>query len=385
MREFSQKEIKFIETEYKNNREIAAIANDLKCSQPSIVEVIQNNKIQKERKPHFKLSKETIYTIIEEYNNGQKQWQIADKYGCSQGQISKILRKNGIETRIGKKIKYSDINTSFFDKIDCEENAYFLGLLYADGCVQTDNNAYTTTLKLQKQDQAIIEKLRDIISPSSPIILVDDNKYAKFRTSQKVITDQLIILGCIPRKSLILKFPTIDVVPTKFISHFLRGYSDGDGTIFYSILHNKYSDYKIYHWRIVSTKDFCISASNLLDHEINISGSISLSEPKTNQITSVLAIGGNKQVETVLDWLYKDATIYLQRKYDKYIEFKNYLNDRKLNPPSKRPDVNIEQLIYDYQKNDMTTLEIAAKHNTTTWFLYATLKRNNIPFKSAIK
>jgi hypothetical protein len=37
----------------------------------------------------------------------------------------------------------------------------------------------------------------------------------------------------------------------------------------------------------------------------------------------IQSVGGNLQVKRVLDWLYQDATIYLPRKYDKYIEFTN--------------------------------------------------------------
>ncbi len=39
------------------------------------------------------------------------------------------------------------------------------------------------------------------------------------------------------------------------------------------------------------------------------------------QITTALTVGGNLQVKKVLDWLYRDATIYLPRKYEKYLEF----------------------------------------------------------------
>jgi hypothetical protein len=47
----------------------------------------------------------------------------------------------------------------------------------------------------------------------------------------------------------------------------------------------------------------------------------SLTYSKTNKITTTLSVGGNLQVKKVLDWLYQDATIYLPRKYEKYLEF----------------------------------------------------------------
>lgn len=47
----------------------------------------------------------------------------------------------------------------------------------------------------------------------------------------------LISNGCVPKKSLILKFPEEDIVSKELQSHFIRGYFDGDG----SLLHSKTS------------------------------------------------------------------------------------------------------------------------------------------------
>ena len=35
------------------------------------------------------------------------------------------------------------------------------------------------------------------------------------------------------------------------------------------------------------------------------------------------------QVKKVLEWLYEDSTIYLPRKYEKYLEFQNYSSSNK--------------------------------------------------------
>lgn len=121
----------------------------------------------------------------------------------------------------------------------------------------------------------------------------------------------------VPKKSLILTFPT--QVPTNLIRHFLRGYSDGDGCIYNNHFKNKKTINTI--WKIVSTKQFCEQTAEILKEELGINCSQSLSRPKTNQITTVLSVGGNLQSRKVLNWLYQDATIYIPRKYDKYLEF----------------------------------------------------------------
>ena len=43
-----------------------------------------------------------------------------------------------------------------------------------------------------------------------------------------------------------------------------------------------------------------------------------------NGITKTLQIGKNNEKITFLEWMYKDADIYLQRKYDKYLDILNY-------------------------------------------------------------
>lgn len=268
--------------------------------------------------------------MIELYQTGSMQHEIATIFGCKQTTVSAILRKHGVA---GKKenfnnTKYTDINASFFREINSEESAYFLGFLYADGCVQIKNNAYTTTLKLKSNDLCILEKLRDIMSPSSPILTADGGKYSIFRTNQKVVCEQLINLGCIPNKSLILEFPT--KVPNDLIRHFLRGYSDGDGCIYANNLRKsaKRKPYTNYIWKFVSTKQFCQATAQLLKETLGINCSQSLSRPKTNSITTTLVVGGNSQSMKVLNWLYQDATIYLPRKYAKYLEFQAYMKEK---------------------------------------------------------
>ena len=269
-----------------------------------------------------KLSQDAISFIIDLYNLGKTQIEIAKQLNCSQTYVSKILLNNNIKTRVGKKVIYNDVNYQLFDKINNEKSAYFLGLLYADGCVSIRKSGYTLSLKLQSSDQDIIEKFRDIISPSSPIKICN-KKYSYFRINQKEICQQLIRHGCVPNKSLTLKFP--DTIPKRLLRHFIRGYSDGDGCIYNNKL--KYSTNTI--WKIVSTNQFCEVVKKILKEELGVNSNIYLSKPATNQVTSTLVVGGNIQVKRVLDWLYKKSKFYLLRKRDKYLLFiKNYSSSK---------------------------------------------------------
>ena len=56
--------------------------------------------------------------------------------------------------------------------------------------------------------------------------------YANIR--DKKMVDDLNKLGCVNNKSLILTFPSEDQVPVKYLSHFIRGYFDGDGSLHFT-------------------------------------------------------------------------------------------------------------------------------------------------------
>lgn len=237
-----------------------------------------------------------------------------------------VLKRNGVQRRTTQSYTQKYItNEYFFDIIDTEEKAYILGFLYADGNNYINGtHSYEVSCKLQLGDKVILEKMRDLLSPSSQIKKIFDKKtsnyYWLFRVNSKIMTDQLTKLGCVPAKSLILKFPEW-LTDKKLQQHFIRGYSDGDGSIY----NRKPTLTKQVNWgwKISSTGQFCLVIKDIIENTLDIHCSISLTHSKTNQITTTLSVGGNLQVKKVLNWLYQDATIYLPRKFDRYQEFIN--------------------------------------------------------------
>lgn len=264
--------------------------------------------------------------IISLYLSGKDTYETASIIGCSQTFIMNTLKRNNIPRRSTQiyTTKYIS-NENFFDIIDTEEKAYFLGLMYADGNNYVRSpHSYEVSIALMEKDKLILEKLRDLLSTNTLLkyLTFKNTKWSNqylLRINNKKMSEQLSKLGCVPKKSLILTFPNEDIVPTHLINHFIRGYSDGDGSIYSRIPKN--NGYVNYGWQITSTKNFCNSVDHLLSNKLNIHFSKSLVHPKTNQITTTLSVGGNLQVRKVLDWLYQDATIYLPRKYNKYQEF----------------------------------------------------------------
>ncbi len=244
------------------------------------------------------------------------------RFGFKYEKSRKILKRNGLSIRnnIFKLRRKYSLDESFFEKIDTEEKAYILGFLYADGCI------YKTSLivNLCFIDNDILEKIKVSLKWQGPIktkkacyVTIKDKKtYSKeqkslYIRSQK-LTNDLIKLGCVPRKSLILKFPTEEQVPTHLLSHFIRGYFDGDGSIAFYLRDNRLKQCV----SMVSTIDFCTKLIDFAKNKLNIHFSI---YKYPNNSTMSINISSTNGCKYFLDWLYKDATIYLDRKYDKYM------------------------------------------------------------------
>jgi len=227
--------------------------------------------------------------------------------------IRNVLVKEGLisETKIkggGRKRKYS-VDDYFFDEIDSEESAYILGFMFADGWVSEQYKQMVITLKYD--DVELLEKINKAMNSNFPI----KSHYAKYSDKHKStkkcsiqitshrIYDNLNKMGCIPRKTDSLHFPQF-LKSGKFIRHFLRGYFDGDGTVYVdrngSIC-----------FGIISTKEFCEEYK--LHLPCNSKAKIT-KEYRSEKNVYYFKIGGNNIVKSIYEFLYEDSTIFLSRK-----------------------------------------------------------------------
>lgn len=154
-----------------------------------------------------------------------------------------------------------DFNEDYFETIDTEDKAYFLGWLYSDGYVGIKTN----TVSLASDDEEILNSFKKCLKLEKPIYSVIDKRsgviHSKLNVVSEKIKSDLIKLGCVPRKSLILKYPTEKQVPFQLQHHFIRGYFDGDGSVgLYPQAKNK----KLY-LSIIGTYEFLNGVSEFLN------------------------------------------------------------------------------------------------------------------------
>ena len=266
-----------------------------------------------------------IDKLIEDYNNCKSLTKVAKKYGSTTKLVGKLLRQCGINP-INEQNKLR-FNENVFDSIDTEEKAYWLGFIFADGYIskQVDGkkNQYCFELALAECDKKHLDKFNNFIEYNGDNVKYKPIKYngninGSYRWSvhNKHLWETLNLYGCTPKKSLTLKFPNKAIFKTNnLILSFIRGYFDGDGCI--TVIH-KHNDHP--QCEILGTIDVLKS----IQYEtLNDSDCVSFhNNSKRNNITKSYIVGGVKAL-AFLYMLYYKSNIYLDRKYQLFLHFKD--------------------------------------------------------------
>lgn len=255
--------------------------------------------------------------IIERYNNLKNLKKVAKSFNVSIRPIKRILENNSIKLTNRR----YNVNHSYFEVIDTEEKAYWLGFLYADGCVRKTKSGSQLILKLSDKDKNHLNLFKTNIESEHKIINSQNKTISKKGTpsisnncvirinSDKLIQD-LITQGCIPKKTFIIDKPNI---PEKFYKDFLRGYYDGDGNFFYN------DKSKMAVITIVSASEkfrkFIIEVISKIPNIGNIHED---KEKYTIKITNIVGIIG------FLSYIYDGSKIELTRKKEYYEKYREY-------------------------------------------------------------
>jgi len=115
-----------------------------------------------------------------------------------------------------------DVNHNFFNSWS-PDMAYILGFWWADGCMKGTRKFNITQ---HKRDRYLIENILETMNSNYPIY--NDRNCSYIEISSKKICDNIISLGGMRKKSLVILMPE---VPDKYLGDFVRGYFDGDGCI----------------------------------------------------------------------------------------------------------------------------------------------------------
>lgn len=257
------------------------------------------------------LSFDIINSIIDLYKSGKSSMSIGKELGISQKTILAYLKKSNVEIRS----RINNVDENYFSSIDTQEKAYLLGYLFADSCVRynTTKRYYGVRLKIHEKDIHILEFMKKEMNCDNSVFKKESGTNCISLTiSSKKIAEDLIKLGCTPKKSLTLKFPKIN---NEYINSFILGYFDGDGSIY--LYKNQI------HFKLLGTLSFLSSISKYFESY----GVLYKVEKYPSSNIYQYRVFSKKSIEKIYNILYKNTcNTFLERKkiiFDKILKNNN--------------------------------------------------------------
>jgi intein/homing endonuclease len=219
----------------------------------------------------------------------------------------------------------------FFQYINTEEKAYWLGFIYADGWITKRSYCESGSIgiELQASDSNHLKKFNKSISGNYQIKFRDKacvmhgsevlHRMCSIVINSKEMFFDLTNVGVTTDKSYTMTLPEI---PKHLMKYFIRGYFDGDGCLNIRTQNNK----KTQRCSFFSvSKDFIYGLREYLYENESICSYVYERAPQNEnyKICYTLEIGGGDSTKKFLSYIYDNANIYLDRKYEKFTSFRN--------------------------------------------------------------
>lgn len=257
--------------------------------------------------------------VIDAIKSGKTGVEVAIEFDCTTAMVSKVLKEAGLKNNQIAARTYP-LDEDFFEKIDTEDKAYFLGLITTDGCVHRN----MLIISLQERDRHILEELQKAVKTTTPIKTKTGKRgyknskpQSRFEIFSGKIFNDLGFLGVHPNKTFTIKPWFGD---KELQRHYWRGCVDGDGSVL-----------------IDKNKRTTLSLAGNLEIVTAFKAWVNTFFPNDNKIRPtksiyVYSVNGINAL-TVARELYKNSTVKLNRKYLKYLELETLYSSAKC--PSK--------------------------------------------------
>lgn len=302
------------------NLQISEIKRKLKISTEEIYQILNKNGYlaSKGRKKDWIIKTKNA---IDYYKSNSKASirKTAEMFDISEDSLSRALKEVGIETN--RKWNAYIFNEHIFDSIDTEEKAYWLGFIFADGYISSSplnndvNKKFVFEICLALIDTGHLFKFDKFVEIEKSKVRVYDYKdingenkqHVKWNICNQHLWETLNSYGCTPNKSLTLKYPS--VIPENLRRHFLRGYFDGDGSFGVYGSKQKHGELSL----------SCVGTEDMLK-ELFKGFNIHLYHHTGHSEETLTVNCTSYNAKAILDFMYKNSTIYLDRKFNKYLE-----------------------------------------------------------------
>jgi len=204
---------------------------------------------------------------------------------------------------------YTNVNNEFFKEWS-PELAYIVGFFIADGHISNHSKESRYYIKMRCVDKDVLEKIVFVSGYKNKVLPLDNGKIYGISFAGKFIWEFFNNLGFDNNKTFTAKIPK--QIPEKFINHCIRGIFDGDGSL--SFKKQIKSNYP--YINVVGAKKVINEVGKLCDYYNNL-------YPYKN----IWRIDYNGQnAIDFLNWIYRESTIHMNRKYRLYLKSLRWKN-----------------------------------------------------------
>ena len=214
--------------------------------------------------------------------------------------------------------------------IDSQDKAYLLRLFYSDGCIFKKKGSYFASIVLHENDKYLLELLI-LKFPFFKLAKHDKNSWC-IKCTKKAIVEDLLSNGMYFRKSTenkeFLKMPNLD---KELLHHFIRGYFDGDGSVYKQKQGNTKMEIGGTGYNIITNM-----IKILYDNKITVNFTCKYAGTglRTHDYY-VLYTSSDKTSKQFANYIYKDCgDLFLKRKYDKLYFIPEYKRLERLECPN---------------------------------------------------
>lgn len=306
----TEQDIQLFEQLYKGGKSSVEIGKSTGWSYKTVLKYLDADLVN--GSPNLKGGQ--IEEIRELYNKGYSSRKVAEKLGVSKTSVLKFVDDE--DKAAPSSFRIYSLNESFFDIIDSEEKAYWLGYMFADG--SNDENTGRISLSQGAKDKGAVYAFKKALEAEHPVYKATvvggytgkESLVYTLSINSRKLSDALRDLGCVKNKTYSLSFPNIE---PSFRRHFIRGVFDGDGSIWTTKKGRP-------GFSITGYIPFLEKVQDCLIREANVSKTQIAVRRKENPDFGDIRYGGLDSIKKLDGYLYKDARYFLRRKRDKFKE-----------------------------------------------------------------
>lgn len=244
------------------------------------------------------------------YEQGSTTTSIAGRFGTDSGTVSYHFKKRSVQCRpqSENKRRYT-LREDAFSNVSDEATAYWLGYLFADGCVyvRRDGNEKSLSVVSQNKDAHHLVRLAEFLGTTKPLKSANSDTAQSLCVYSARLVDDLLHLGCVPRKSSAM-FLNPPRLADALFRHFVRGYFDGDGSAY--IANSTPTGSLCGNAQFLAILQGCITMQAKTDGIIY---------PHTiSKKAHYLVFRGKDKFTRFGAWMYQDASVFLPRKRERF-------------------------------------------------------------------